>query len=294
MFSMFAHVNTSSKSEMGRFLARAPVGLKDTWRCMLTAMVDRLKEQYGHWGSADEESVGALQGFLDNCQPLLLTKAISTQELSENVIFETELRSFLFGDIHRQEALTNMFAQIQAQGKVVTILTKGIGVCVLGALLSLMPQWLGDQAPSCAATRESGVQEVPGIHCIAIVDYAGLRWHAGNISRAAPPCMPKLAQISFYCAEFASSQMDVRRAMLIDDSACHEIEGMDSKLVGATPSWKLRHVMFDPRKVHLPNHARSLVQEHGVILDCIVGGPRRNGQGLLAEDCAEIVRVSSI
>jgi len=293
MYSMFARASFSSRTEMGRFLTRVQPAQKEACCEALTCIVDRLKEHYHHWGSSDEESVSALQGLLGNCQPLLLPAASSScKSSSESVTLEDDLRLFLFGNSHRQEALTNMFAQLQSQGKLVTFLTKGIGACVLGALMSLMPQWLGEQVPPLNAHTNG--TNVPLIHCIAIVDYAGLRWHAGNISRVAPPCIPKLAQISVYCAQFSSTQVGVQKAMLIDDSAPQEIDGMKSEVVGATSSWKFVQVTFDPKKTRLRDNSHTIVQECGVIFDCIAGGPRRNGNGLVIEDCAEIVRVSNL
>ena len=281
MYSMFASASGSSKSEMGRFLASVSPDTKQAKYRALTDVVARMAELYNSWGSPDDECLKVLEEYLDLGTPLL--------NPSEHDLLGSELCTFLFGNKERQDAITSMFADIQSQGKQVTILTKGLGACVLMAIKSFLPHWLGNLSPM--DNKNDGSVQLT--HCVKIVDYAGIQWHAGAITRSTAPLVPKLAQISVLLAQDCEDpRTEVQSALLVDDSAPHEIEGLEYEDVpNRTIKWKMHRVFYNPRQQR--GHGLQVVRKSGVTLDCIAGGPKRNGVGLQAEDCPEIVRVAA-
>ena len=83
----------------------------------------------------------------------------------------------------------------------------------------------------------------------------------------------------------------VCHAILIDDSAGHEIEGMDYNKVGKTGSnWNLYQVLYDPKNIPQTRNSTAIM-DTGMLCDCIAGGPKRNADGIKIQDAEEIMRL---
>lgn len=294
MYSMFNSSNLSSKSEMGRFLSQYPKEDRLVKLQIMKNVVDRFQELYNFWGSNDDESLCILQAGLKD------TSSFLTKE--EYDIIGSDLCTFLFGDKERQDTLTNMIASIQGNGQVVTILTKGIGACVLQALRCFLPHWIGFHGCDSTSNTGSSISSDNEIlNCVCIIDYAGLCWHAGEVTRATAPLVPKLGQISVLLATRATQDAArstsrasdlLQQALLIDDSAQHEIEGLDTEDVCTALKWPVKHVIFDNTSVR--GRDTSVIRKYGTVIDVIAGGPKRNGPGIATEDCVAILNLTQL
>jgi hypothetical protein len=294
---------------------------------ILKRVLLRLRPVYQVWGGVGEESVRVLHQALAKAEPLLLPGEESLRD---------ELREFLFGNQARRDSLSLMLQEMQSRGQEVTILTKGLGCCVVGALKSLMPHWLGmleththagafssgtlPTSAACAATTTGDAAaaawsspapaSAPAAASIMlprplrVVDYAGLLWENGVVSRATLVCSEKLMQIAGLLPGPAPGPSkggvgvgegdgEVIHALLVDDSAKSELHGFPaSTVVGRTPpphEWAFFQVGIAQRGSQLP--ARW---PQDSVFRCIVGGPKKNGSGVQASDVEEILRVSRL
>jgi hypothetical protein len=325
LFSARGVLPASSKSELGRFVA--VIEHQADKIDILKRVLQRLRPFYQVWGGVGEESVGVLHKALAKAEPLLLPGEESLRE---------DLREFLFGNQSRRDALSLMLLEMQSRGQEVTILTKGIGCCVIGALKSLMPHWLGivdshayasalssgtfPTSAACAATvtgdgsavtvtvtgsslsSASAQVSIMLPQPIRVVDYAGLLWENGVVSRATLVCSDKLLQIAgllpgpLHGKEKAGEEEEEEiHALLVDDSAKSELQGFpDTTVVGRTPpphEW-------DFFQVEIVQHTSQLLLPkqwpRDSVFKCIAGGPKKNSSGIQASDVEEILRVARL
>ncbi len=326
MFSARAVLPASSKSELGRFVAL--IEHQADKIDILKRVLHRLRPVYQVWGSVGEESVRVLHQALAKAEPLLLPGEESLKD---------DLREFLFGNQSRRDSLSLMLLEMQSRGQEVTILTKGLGCCVVGALKSLMPHWLGivetlahagafssgslPTSAACAATvtgdASAAVWSSPNSAASApapvsimlqrplrVVDYAGLLWENGAVSRATLVCSEKLMQIAGLIpgpGEGEGEGTDVH-ALLVDDSAKSELHGFPaSTVVGRTPpphEWAFSQVGIVQRGAS-SSSSGSISQlppqwPPDSVFRCIAGGPKKNGSGIQASDVEEILRVARL
>lgn len=327
MYSMFVRSDRSPRSEFGKFLTT----LDNNPEKIQAAenIVKRLVPLYQAWGYPEDAAIDVLQAALQQRSPLLMPQDL--------IIYE-DLKKFLFGSADRIAFLTRLISSIQGTGRDVTILTKGIGACVVSALRTYLPQWLENSAPISTSGGEEAKDTCQGtasdsklLRAVIVVDYAGLVWHQGNVTRAAAtPCSNKIVQMVALLNQFpymkplsavtAASGAVNNKVLLVDDSASHEIKGMPSLSIrpqttttaaasstGATPSIDFKQV-----HVEVSNDSKGADNISGtvstttstsasasaavdvVVVDCIAGGPKRNGPGLQRAHLEEILYVASL
>jgi len=324
MYSMFVRSDRSPRTEFGKFLTT----LDNNPEKIQAAenIVKRLKPLYQAWGYPEDAAIDVLQAALQQRSPLLI--------MPQDLIIYEDLKKFLFGSADRIAFLTRLISSIQGTGRDVTILTKGIGACVVSALRTYLPQWLETSAPISTSGGEEAKDTCQGtasdsklLRAVIVVDYAGLVWHQGNVLRAAvPPCANKIVQMVALLNQFpymkplsavtAASGAVNNKVLLVDDSASHEIKGMPSRSIkpqttaaasstGTTPSIDFKQVHVEVSNdskgadnisgtVSTSTSASASAAVDVFVVDCIAGGPQRNGPGLQRAHLEEILHVASL
>jgi len=313
MYSMFVRSDRSPRSEFGKFIAT----LENNAEKIKVAeqIVKRLAPLYQAWGFPDDDAIDVLHEAMEENTQLLLP---------QDSLIRENLKEFLFGSADRIAFLARLISSIQATGREVTILTKGIGACVVRALRTYLPQWLETSATTAkgAGAEEKEVSlsvananDSKLLRAVVVVDYAGLMWHQGTVSRAAVPCSNKIVQMMALLMQFpfmnssAASGDASNKVLLVDDSAPQEIKGMASKSLTAPGSSSRSGgatIDFKQVNVEVPNEFKGVGSIWGtasasgsgsgraVVLDCIAGGPPRNGSGLQPAHLEETLRVARL
>jgi len=311
MYSMFVRSDRSPRSEFGKFIST--LGNNSEKIKAAEKIVKRLAPLYQAWGFPEDDAIEVLHEAFEQYTQLLLPQ--------ESLIHE-KLKEFLFGSADRIAFLTRLISSIQATGREVTILTKGIGACVVSALRTFLPQWLETPSTTASSAAEAkknslGVaNDFKLLRAVVVVDYAGLLWHQGTVSRAAIPCSNKIVQMMALLSQFpyvkapAASGDARNRVLLVDDSASHEIKGMPSRSLkpsstsGGTSTTTT--IDFKQVLVEVPSEFKGIgsIWETSAasgsgsggadVLDCIAGGPQRNGPGLQRPHLEEILRVAQL
>ena len=256
MYSMFARIDMHPQSDFGEFVAY--IGNNPDNVKAAENIARRLHPLYSAWGKRDSAAIATLQQALSTGRPSIYTD-------QEEVIRE-KLKTYLFGSVQRIAFLNRMIVSLQNDGREVTILTKGIGACVVSALRAFLPNWLLEE-DGCTFKGMIAAQECHLCRPVVVVDYAGLMWYRGQVSHAAAPCSNKLLQIITLLPQLPY------RISVIEKK--EEIAGIDS---GRKDQGEIEAVFTSQDPV--PNHsAKALLVDDSASGELKGLGPRKITQG---------------